>query len=157
MSQLLTPQPTATFPRSYNGGVVIISHNREFTDELGQETWICEGGRLRREGESFVDLNEKLVDPNDPLNMAEKAEVKDSFGNVVKVHSPPLLLGGRAWGRLDAVGGRCGSRSTASYASGVQVEGQKKKLAGAALKKYKKLKEGRKKRCAPRTVDSPRS
>ena len=33
----------------------------EFPFPPSQETWICENGLLRREGESFVDPDEKLV------------------------------------------------------------------------------------------------
>merc|ERR1712070_802650 len=36
----------------YEGGVIIISHNREFANAVSQEKWIMEAGRLRREGES---------------------------------------------------------------------------------------------------------
>merc|ERR1712100_31239 len=37
----------------YEGGVIIISHNREFANAVSQEKWIMEAGRLRREGESL--------------------------------------------------------------------------------------------------------
>merc|ERR1719301_478295 len=36
--------------REYQGGVLIISHNREFCDGCCQEKWIMQGGRLRIEG-----------------------------------------------------------------------------------------------------------
>merc|ERR1712232_880467 len=35
----------------FGGGVVIISHNREFCDSVATEKWIMDKGRLRREGE----------------------------------------------------------------------------------------------------------
>merc|ERR1711920_841922 len=41
----------------YKGGVLIISHNKEFCDGVATEKWIMMGGRLRIEGES-VDANE---------------------------------------------------------------------------------------------------
>merc|ERR1711988_1815816 len=39
---------------AYKGGVVVISHNREFANAICQEKWIMEAGRLRREGESVA-------------------------------------------------------------------------------------------------------
>jgi len=38
--------------KDYNGGVLIISHNKEFCDGVATEKWIMKGGRLRIEGES---------------------------------------------------------------------------------------------------------
>ena len=97
----------ATAIKSYEGGVIMISHNREFTDALCPETWICENGQLRREGESYVE-DVKLKDPNDPFT-GEKKTVQDAYGNTIEVK-------------------------------------QKRKLTGAALKKYQKMKEARRKR-----------
>ncbi|GAG02253.1 unnamed protein product, partial [marine sediment metagenome] len=37
----------------FKGGVIIISHNKEFTNAVTQEKWIMEKGQLRREGESI--------------------------------------------------------------------------------------------------------
>merc|ERR1711916_245359 len=37
----------------FKGGVVIISHNREFANAVSQEKWIMEKGKLRKEGESY--------------------------------------------------------------------------------------------------------
>jgi len=93
--------------RTYNGGVIMISHNREFTGALCPETWLCDNGKLRREGESEGG-DEKILADDDPFN-ADKPDVKDAFGNVIKVS-------------------------------------KKKKLAGKDLKKYKKMKEARRKR-----------
>jgi len=98
--------------REYEGGVIMISHNQEFTKALCTETWICEKGRLRREGEMFTE-DTKLEDPNSMSTIGDGTEapkvVSDSFGNAIKVT-------------------------------------QKKKLTGKELKKYKKLKEARRKR-----------
>merc|ERR1719182_59005 len=38
--------------KDYKGGVLIISHNREFCDGVATEKWIMKGGKLRIEGES---------------------------------------------------------------------------------------------------------
>jgi elongation factor 3 len=63
----------------YEGGVIIISHNREFANAVSQEKWIMEAGRLRREGES-VCKDDEVQDGN-----AAPEEIKDSFGNVIQV------------------------------------------------------------------------
>ena len=95
--------------KDYEGGVIMISHNREFTQALCTETWICEKGRLRREGEMFTE-DVKIEDPNKlGMNTEPEKTVTDSYGNVVKVD-------------------------------------KKKKLTGKDLKKYKKMKEARRKR-----------
>merc|ERR1712188_200764 len=38
--------------KEYKGGVLIISHNKEFCDSVATEKWIMKGGYLRIEGES---------------------------------------------------------------------------------------------------------
>tara|TARA_B100001287_G_scaffold212840_1_gene181642 strand:- start:100 stop:732 length:633 start_codon:yes stop_codon:yes gene_type:complete len=64
----------------FNGGVVIISHNREFTNAVTQEKWIMEKGQLRREGESIVkeDNTNSEIKSNDEV-------IIDSMGNEIKV------------------------------------------------------------------------
>ena len=64
----------------FKGGVVIISHNREFTNAVTQEKWIMEKGRLRREGESVV------KEDNTNTEIKSKDEVIiDSMGNEIKI------------------------------------------------------------------------
>jgi len=64
----------------FKGGVVIISHNKEFTSAIVQEKWIMEKGLLRREGESI----ETAIDNISAI--AEQNEiVYDSYGNEIKV------------------------------------------------------------------------
>merc|ERR1711937_90920 len=41
--------------KEYGGGVVIISHNFEFTDSICTQKWIMEQGFLREEGEVYVE------------------------------------------------------------------------------------------------------
>merc|ERR1712225_134065 len=41
--------------QDYKGGVLIISHNKEFCDGVAQEKWIMNKGYLRIEGESKAD------------------------------------------------------------------------------------------------------
>merc|ERR1712178_526967 len=45
--------------QDYKGGVLIISHNKEFCDGVATEKWIMKGGRLRIEGASQGDDDEK--------------------------------------------------------------------------------------------------
>ena len=64
----------------FNGGVVIISHNKEFTNAVTTEKWIMEKGRLRKEGESVAKETE-VVDSIEKKNEV----VFDSFGNELQV------------------------------------------------------------------------
>lgn len=67
--------------RDFKGGVIIISHNREFADAVCQEKWIMEAGRLRREGES-VERGEENGE-NKPIDTGET--IVDPFGNEIRV------------------------------------------------------------------------
>merc|ERR1712139_460232 len=68
---------------TYQGGVVIISHNTEFTDSVCTQKWIMEksevtgAGRLREEGE--IKLDEAIEDQKGP------DEVYDESGNKIVV------------------------------------------------------------------------
>merc|ERR1712139_459954 len=59
----------------FEGGVIIISHNREFCNAVATEKWIMQGGRLRQEGES--------VDKEADKPMEKEVKV-DASGNVIK-------------------------------------------------------------------------
>merc|ERR1712157_640269 len=65
--------------KDYKGGVLIISHNKEFCDGVATEKWIMQGGRLRIEGESVGVDDEK--DGN-----AGPDEVYDGAGNKITVN-----------------------------------------------------------------------
>merc|ERR1711933_606169 len=65
--------------KDYKGGVLIISHNREFCDSVATEKWIMQGGRLRIEGES-VDADEGKEQANTGPD-----EVFDGMGNKIVV------------------------------------------------------------------------
>jgi elongation factor 3 len=71
----------------YKGGVVIISHNREFTSAIAQEKWIMEKGLLRREGESLVSIEEKEKNVFEEVNKT----VFDALGNEIKVETKVKL------------------------------------------------------------------
>merc|ERR1719502_896170 len=68
---------------AYQGGVVIISHNTEFTDSVCQQKWIMEkseqtgAGRLREEGE--IKLDETIEEQKGP------DEIYDESGNKIEV------------------------------------------------------------------------
>merc|ERR1712064_2656 len=65
--------------KDYKGGVLIISHNKEFCDGVATEKWIMKGGYLRIEGESVAAEEEK-----DQGN-AGPDEVYDAAGNKIDV------------------------------------------------------------------------
>ena len=66
----------------FKGGVVIISHNREFTNAVTQEKWIMEKGLLRKEGESL----DVAMESSKELNFEEQNKtVFDALGNEVKI------------------------------------------------------------------------
>merc|ERR1712230_82228 len=50
--------------KDYKGGVLIISHNREFCGSVATEKWIMQGGRLRIEGESKANDAEEEISGN---------------------------------------------------------------------------------------------
>ena len=65
--------------KDYRGGVLIISHNKEFCDGVATEKWIMNKGRLRIEGES-VEEEDSKGDGN-----AGPDEVYDGAGNKIDV------------------------------------------------------------------------
>merc|ERR1712151_431144 len=65
--------------KEYKGGVLIISHNKEFCDGVATEKWIMQGGRLRIEGESVEAADEKEDGNKGP------DEVYDGAGNKIEV------------------------------------------------------------------------
>merc|ERR1711979_170068 len=71
--------------KDYKGGVLIISHNKEFCDGVATEKWIMQGGRLRIEGES-VDTDEAKTDGNKGPD-----EVYDGAGNKIVVNKAANL------------------------------------------------------------------
>merc|ERR1712066_492638 len=71
--------------KDYKGGVLIISHNKEFRDNVATEKWIMQGGRLRIEGES-VEVDDGKGDGN-----AGPDEVYDGAGNKIEVKKNAAL------------------------------------------------------------------
>ncbi|KAF9582029.1 translational elongation factor EF-1 alpha, partial [Lunasporangiospora selenospora] len=71
--------------KEFGGGVVIISHNREFTDTVCVERWSVNAGELAVTGQNYTQRNtEKIV-------MKEEETKIDAFGNVEKVKSTRKL------------------------------------------------------------------
>merc|ERR1711897_20031 len=65
--------------KDYKGGVLIISHNKEFCDGVATEKWIMKGGYLRIEGESKEDVIEEQASGN------KQEDVYDAAGNKIDV------------------------------------------------------------------------
>jgi elongation factor 3 len=72
--------------KAYKGGVLIISHNKEFCEGVATERWIMKNGFLRIEGES-LETEAATVSGNAPL-----AEVFDGAGNKIDVKNQLLTL-----------------------------------------------------------------
>ena len=70
----------------FKGGVIIISHNREFTNAVTTEKWIMEKGLLRKEGESL----EKAIENNDMI-LDKNEVIIDAMGNEIKVEKKVQL------------------------------------------------------------------
>merc|ERR1712151_987876 len=68
---------------AYKGGVVIISHNTEFTDSVCQQKWVMSkhevtgSGRLREEGAPVLDEEVKNTEGPDEIIVKKKMQAKD--------------------------------------------------------------------------------
>jgi elongation factor 3 len=71
--------------KDYKGGVLIISHNKEFCDSVATEKWIMNKGKLRIEGESVAADDEKTDGNQGP------DEVFDGAGNKIDVKKQAAL------------------------------------------------------------------
>merc|ERR1712087_207634 len=71
--------------KDYKGGVLIISHNKEFCDNVATEKWIMQGGYLRIEGESVLDEKEE------ESGNKEQKDVYDGAGNKIDVKANQKL------------------------------------------------------------------
>merc|ERR1712139_342686 len=65
--------------KDYKGGVLIISHNKEFCDGVATEKWIMNKGRLRIEGESKADDDEEEISGN-----KVQEDIVDASGNKIE-------------------------------------------------------------------------
>merc|ERR1711935_831781 len=71
--------------KDYKGGVLIISHNKEFCENVATEKWIMMGGRLRIEG-TPVEVEEEKDGGNKGPD-----EVYDAAGNKIAVNKDQAL------------------------------------------------------------------
>merc|ERR1711939_197553 len=71
--------------KEYKGGVLIISHNKEFCENVATERWIMKGGYLRIEGESVETEADKAAASAGP------DEVYDGAGNKIDVQKNVTL------------------------------------------------------------------
>merc|ERR1711876_167834 len=71
--------------KDYKGGVLIISHNREFCDSVATEKWIMKGGYLRIEGES------KAAEEEQAAGNKTVEDVFDAAGNKIDVKAQVSL------------------------------------------------------------------
>ena len=72
----------------FKGGVIIISHNREFANAVSHETWIMEFGKLRREGIS-IEQNDNKQNDNKEIDCG--GVIKDAYGNEIKIEKQYTL------------------------------------------------------------------
>merc|ERR1711887_94742 len=63
----------------FEGGVIIISHNKEFCNAVATEKWIMKAGLLQQEGESV----EKAAKEEAGTGNKEEEEVRDAAGNII--------------------------------------------------------------------------
>merc|ERR1719331_935686 len=71
--------------KDYQGGVLIISHNKEFCDSVTTEKWIMNKGYLRIEGAPEEVIEEKKAD------LGPKEDVYDGAGNKIDVKAQQAL------------------------------------------------------------------
>merc|ERR1740123_2580922 len=62
--------------KDYKGGVLIISHNKEFCENVATEKWIMQGGRLRIEGASVEREEEKETGNKEEEEVFDASETK---------------------------------------------------------------------------------
>merc|ERR1719311_1495129 len=72
---------------SVEGGVIIISHNKEFCNAVATEKWIMKAGLLTQEGESV----EKAAKEEAGTGNKEEEEVRDAAGNIIDMKKEAKL------------------------------------------------------------------
>lgn len=68
--------------KAFGGGVVMITHNREFYQALTNETWMVADGKLTPTG------GNPLAQKGEAVEFKIQEETVDAFGNVIKVKAP---------------------------------------------------------------------
>merc|ERR1712238_218780 len=73
---------------TFDGGVIIISHNNEFVSTLCPETWVMDAGHLETKGDADWMLKQDTkIDDNQQL-----ADMTDAAGNKVVAETGPKKL-----------------------------------------------------------------
>lgn len=70
----------------YGGGVVVVSHHREFVNQVCGERWTVGGGTLEVTGQSAAALEAQK------LEWKRAEETTDAFGNTIKIKAPKKEL-----------------------------------------------------------------
>ncbi len=73
----------------FKGGVIIISHNKEFANAVSQEKWIMEKGNLRKEGESISKFEETAGSGANTIIGDDV--MHDAYGNEIKIDKKKTL------------------------------------------------------------------
>ena len=68
--------------KEYGGGVIMISHSREFTEALCPEKWDVANGKLTISGLTDAQKDQQK------LEWKRQEETTDAFGNTIKVKGP---------------------------------------------------------------------
>ena len=73
---------------TFEGGVVIISHNNEFVSKLCPETWVMDAGHLETKGDAdwMLKQDEKIDD------QMQLQEMTDAAGNKVEIKAQKKKL-----------------------------------------------------------------
>merc|ERR1719254_380868 len=73
---------------SYDGGVVMITHNNEFCSKLCPETWVMDAGHLETKGDA-----EWMLKQDTKIDQQQQiTEVTDAAGNVSKIKNKKKKL-----------------------------------------------------------------
>ncbi len=70
--------------KKYEGGIVLISHNIDFTNNICSEKWIVDNGYLIRDGEI---QNDEKINNNNQINNT----ILDSLGNEIEIKKNKIL------------------------------------------------------------------
>merc|ERR1712085_92403 len=77
---------------TFDGGVVMITHNNEFCSKLCPETWVMDAGHLETKGDADWMLNQDTkIDDQQQIS-----EMTDAMGNVKKVKGQKKKLSKKA-------------------------------------------------------------
>lgn len=67
--------------KEFGGGIIIVSHHKEFTDNVCTEEWLVENGQV-----TIMRQNENQS--KEKIDFKKEEETTDAFGNVVKIKAP---------------------------------------------------------------------